>query len=435
MTTASGNKGVVTMIVRAMFLGILLLSMANARATGAETAVDQITLRDGSVVKGLIISVTTGHRGSVEFLVRRAWAEKALGKHLKDWDHSTAATLRLALGQRRKRLEAWRRERAPNVGPDDRIVPWIDRELAGLAAPGEPEPSILLKVRLPRSDVRGLERRPPTGDRLLRLGWLCDLPEPESMLVDDLKGSLEARGYDLEGIAQKPPAALDRLLPLAPEPDPHWLARRAATELAIDSDLRFVRYHDTVVPDSGAGQALGAIGLSTAISELKRLLELDPGAKPDPLTDKLKTIGSRGQIGAAVTRLDIQPDMSAVTVESTLWVRAGQQWFVYGSRNATVRPDDLGQDAGKNVAEDPQVKITFQIAELLGLGTIAPDFKERSLRIGAATDKALGMARAAFNQDLNDLALPVLEPVADNRRVGRKPPDAVRDNDRRKPGE
>ena len=88
--------------------------------------------------------------------------------------------------------------------------------------------------------------------------------------------------------ARKPPAALDRLLPLAPEAELHWLGRRAATELAVDSDLRFFRFQDTVLPDSGAGQPAGGHGLSTAVSELKRLLDLDPGPKVDPLADKLR---------------------------------------------------------------------------------------------------------------------------------------------------
>ena len=167
---------------------------------------------------------------------------------------STAAASRRAIGQRRKRLETWRRERARNVGADDRIVTWLDQELARLAAPGEPEPSVLLKVRLPRTDVRGLDRRPGQVERLLRLGWLCELPEPESMSLDDLKNSLEARGYDLDGVASKPPAALDGLLPLAQSRSLQWLARRAATELGIDPDLRFIRFQDTVFPDAGAGQ-------------------------------------------------------------------------------------------------------------------------------------------------------------------------------------
>ncbi len=407
------------MITRSTLLGLMVVGLAGAGAGRAETVADQITLRDGSVVKGLVTSVTTGPRGSVEFLVRRAWAEKTLTQHLQTWDHSTAAATRLALGQRRKRLELWRRERAPGVGPDDRIIAWIDHELARLSAPGKPEPSILLKLRLARNEVRGMERRPAPVERLLRLGWLCNLAEPESMAVDDLKTSLEARGYTVDATTRTPPPSLDHLLPLAPEPEPRWLARRAATELAIDPDLRFIRFQDTVFPDPGAGQPLSAMGLSTAISELKRLLELDPGPQTDPLLDKLKTVGARGRIGAAVTSLVIQPDMSSVSVESTLWAREGDRWFPFGSRSATVRPDDLEQEAGKDLAEDPQIKGAFQIVELLGLGSIPADVKQRSLRIGAATAKALGMARSAFNQDLDDLALPVLEPHQDNPGAGR----------------
>ena len=115
--------------------------------------------------------------------------------------------------------------------------------------PGTPEPSTLLKVRLQRNEVRELDRRGAPVERLLRLGWLCGLPEPESMTVDDLKTSLEAHGYAVDATAKNAPASLDRLLPLAAEPEPLWLGRRAATELAIDPDLRFIRFQDTVFPD------------------------------------------------------------------------------------------------------------------------------------------------------------------------------------------
>ena len=100
------------MIARSMVLVLSLLAFdaaGAAVAAAADMAADQITLRDGSVVKGLVTSVSNGPRGSVEFLVRRAWAEKLPGKHLQAWDRSTAASTRLALGQRRKRLELWRR--------------------------------------------------------------------------------------------------------------------------------------------------------------------------------------------------------------------------------------------------------------------------------------------------------------------------------------
>jgi hypothetical protein len=427
--------GVIIMIVRSMVLGWLLLAQNAPRAPVPATAADQITLRDGSVVKGLVLSAMNGPRGAVEFIVRRAWAEKAQKHHLQNWDRSTAATTRQARSQRRMRLEAWRRDRGPGVGPDDRIIRWIDQELARLAAPGDPEPSVLLKVRLPRSEVRGLDRRAAPVDRLLRLAWLCRLADPESMALDELKDALEARGYDVAAATHKQPVSVDRLLPPYAEPEINWLARRAATELAIDPDLRFLRFQDMLIPDAGPGQALGGMGLSTAVAELKRLFDFDQDQKVDPLADKLRAVGDRGRTGAVVTRLEIQPDLSMVTVESTLWVREGRRWILFRSRNGTVRPDDLGHEAGKNLAEDPQVKGAFQIAEMLGLGAIPADVKERSLRIGAATEKALGMARSAFAQDLNDLALPVLEPNPDNggRGSAERAQEPSRELDRRPP--
>jgi hypothetical protein len=66
-------------------------------------------------------------------------------------------------------------------------------------------------------------------------------------------------------------------------------------------------------------------------------------------------------------------------------------------------------DASKGLEADPQIQGAFKVVESLGLGSIPADLKERSLRIGAATEKALGMVRSAFNEDLQALALPVHE--------------------------
>ena len=401
------------MSTHAWLLGLLLLGYAGNRDGATADAADRIVLRDGKVARGLVTAMTPGPRGSVEFLVRRAWAEKSLKDHFARWDRTTAATARQAAAQRRKRLEAWRKERAAGALANDRVLPWIDKEISRLTAEGQIQPSTLISVRLARSDIRALERRPPETERMLPLAWLCNLPDPESMPLGELKDALESRGYAVERAPAAPPPSLNGLLPLALEPEPLWLARRAATELAVDPDLRFVRFQDTVLPEPGAGEPLGAMGLSSALSELKRLLDPVDGQRVDPLAEKLNTVASRGRVGAVVTRLEIQPDLSSVMVESSLWIKIGARWTPFGSRTATVRPEDLGQDAGKTIEADPQVQGAFRLVEGLGLGAIPGDLKQRSVRIGAATEKALGMARAAFNQDLQALALPVLEPGND----------------------
>ena len=199
------------------------------------------------------------------------------------------------------------------------------------------------------------------------------------------------------------------MLPLQPEPDLQWLARRTATELAVDPDLRFLRYQGMILPDVKTGQPLGGLNLSTALSEITKLLDPAQG-QADPLAASLKKVADRGRVGAMVTRLDVPADLSEATVEITLWVRAGgDRWVPFGSRKATVRPDEVAPEAGKNLAGDPQVQTAFSLVESLGLGSIPPELKERSLRMGAATEKALGTARAEFSQDLDTLMLPVLE--------------------------
>ncbi len=430
------------MIAPALFLGLVLTGADGPRDASAkpEDAADHITLRDGSVVLGLVTSTTSGARGAVEFLVRRDWAEKNLADHLARWDQSTVASVRRAAEQRGKRLAAWRKERVAStgVGPDDRIVQWIDREANRMANPDDLARSTLVGVRVPRSEVRAMAERPVAVKRLLRLAWLSELPSPEAMPLDELKGALEARGFAADTAGKSPPAPLDRLLPPVPETEAVWRGRRAATEVATDPGLRFLRFQDMVIPDAQSGnQPFNAMGLTTAVSELKRLLDPDQAqGRPDPLLEKLQSVAARGRIGAVVTRLAIAPDMSGVTVESTLWVRAGgERWVIFGSRTATVRPDDLQPEAGRDLAEDPQVKSAFRMVEMLGLGAVPQELKDRSLRIGAATQKALSTARATFNQDLDALALPVLEPaqtVAVHEPTNRTPEPAQKPAPRRR---
>ncbi len=60
-------------------LGLLMVGLEwSCGDSPPSSAADRITLRDGSVVLGVVNATTPGPRGAVEFLVRREWAEKAL---------------------------------------------------------------------------------------------------------------------------------------------------------------------------------------------------------------------------------------------------------------------------------------------------------------------------------------------------------------------
>ena len=368
-----------------------------------ETAADVITLRDGRTLAGELIE--PWNPGSVGLYVRRDWVRKNLPDWADRWEAADAPLNRRAVLQRRERLEAWRRDRVVDA-PDkeDRITPWIDRELTRLRGGGDAGHSRLLVARLTRNDVRSVSRTTQGLSRLLRLGWLSGFPAPETMSVGDLKDALEGRAYD---VSEKTPVPIDALLPPRVEADSAWMIRRAATEVSFDAGLKLIRHQGLVMSETEPGQLLNAGGAMAGLSALKELLGENPG---DPLIERLRGFEKRGRVGALVTKLDVAPDLSGVSVEIALWVRQGpDRWTPAGSRSSRVRPEELGPDAGKDLADDPQVARAFQLVEALGLGQAAQDLKQRSLSIGAATRKALGLARTAANADLARLALPVLD--------------------------
>lgn len=378
-------------------------------------AADVVTLRDGKVVLGEVTE--PAGRAPLVLLTRRERARKDAPEWVQRWEAAEAPLARRALAQRSARLTAWRLDRAaaPAGGGEDRISPWIDRELARLADGGEALRTPLMLVTLPRGDVRSVARAPRGAARWLRLAWLAEFPDPEAMRVADLKEAIAGRGFDPAGAA---PVALGDLEPPRPETDAAWRLRRAATEVSADPGLRFVRHQGVVLPEPAAGGPIGPGAAAAGLSALRDILGENPG---DPLPTRLREVAARGRVGALVTALDVARDFSGVSVEITLWVRHGpDRWAPAGSRSSRVQAEDLGPEAGKDLADDPQVALAFRLVESIGLGGIPPEVKRRSLNIGAATRKAMGQARTAAEADLAALALPVHDaPKGDVRRPGR----------------
>ena len=394
------------MAASGLLIGLATLGLAPPAST--QSAADSVTLKDGKVVLGQVLE--SDRRGPLMVLVRRAWAEANLTDRAAAWAKAEAPLAKRAEAQRRERLQAWRRDRRPDPAGGDRITPWLDRELARLADPKADSKSTLMVAKIGRTDIKAIDRKPRRANRLLRLGWLSNLPDVETMPQGDLAQGLEGRGFDPNAVT---PVSVDSLLPAQPEADAQWLVRRAATEVANDPGGRLLRYQGLVMPEPAPGEAPPAAAtLNAALSSLKELLGETP---VDPLPGKLRELAGQGRVGAVVTRLDLSPDLSGVAVETTLWVRAGgDRWVPAISRSANIRPDDLPANAGDGLADDPQVKAAFGLVESLGLGEVPADLKRRSLNMGAATRKALGQARGALDQELNSAALS-LEPPRDPR--------------------
>jgi hypothetical protein len=392
-----------------LILGLLLVGQtppasapASISAPSPETAADAVTLRDGARLFGQLADSST--RGPLVMYVRRAWAEEHLPDRARRWEEAETPTIRGALKLRRERLAAWRRERVAEPGGADPIARWLEDELERLGT-GEDRDlprAPLLVVTLDRSEVKGVVRRPKAAARMLRQGWLAGFADVESMKPDALKEALQGRGFAVPA-AGEGPVNLDRLLPLLPETDAQWLTRRAATEVVNDPGLRFLQIQDIVLPEPYPGQPLKPEDARAMLGGLAPLLE---GKPADPLATQLRAVEARGRVGAVLTRQEMSPAPDAVRITIGLFVRNGGTWSPAAVKSASVRTDALRPGDGSDLARDPQVAAVFRVFESVGFG-FSPEVRQRSLNIGAATRKALGLARSAFTDRLNELALPL----------------------------
>ncbi len=375
-------------------------------------AIDSVTLKDGSVVLGQLVESRTRSGWPKSMVVRRAWAEANLPARASAWSKAADQSSKSASITRKARLVEWRRDRSRSPVANDRITPWIDREIARLDGKDGDQKSVLIGIPLPRAEVRTIggatnPQRSRKAYRLVRLGWLLGLPNVETMSEAELAEAVEAKGFDPTGTSE---VSIESLLPLADEPASLWTLRRACTEAANDPGGRFVRYQGILLPEPEPGEAPPAdASLKAAVDGIKNFL----GEQAvDPLPAKLAELANQGRTGAVVTRMEMAPDFSAVQVEAALWVRMNaQRWQLVITKSATVRPDDLPAGSGEELAEDPQIKAAFGIVEGLGLGQVPPELKRRSLGMGAATRKALGQAKAELDAEIKRFALPLVDPA------------------------
>ena len=233
---------------------------------------------------------------------------------------------------------------------------------------------------------------------LLGLAWSLNLSDAEALSTSDLKSAIEGRGRLADG---SDPVPLDEFLPMTAETDARWMARRAATEVNFEPDLKFIRFNDMVLPE-GANANEGGAAMEALGGALKGLLGEQP--VEDPLAPKLKQVAAKGRAGLLLTKLQIGEDASSMRVETTLWVRLGaDRWEPAITRSSDSRTADARADEAQAVGSDPQVKAILGGVEALGLGNLMPDLKNA----GASAKRALGQARSALQKDLDALALPV----------------------------
>lgn len=374
-------------------------SKAAARTKTADRdapAADRIVLRDGKELLGQVVGPTS--KGDTVVLARREWLRAHLPDRMKKWEDAERTETVSAGDQRRRRLEAWRRERPSVPAPGDRITPWLDRELS--KGSGSDFPPILMSLQLGRGEATSVQRRADQAARALRSAWLLGLPEPETTPLATLADSIAGRGTLPEG---DDPVSVDRLLPPSVEPEDRWLLRRAATEVLNDEGLRFVRFGNTLLPEPAPGQppdpTLGATLIDGTIRDVLT------GGRADPLPARLSAVADRGRVGMIVTRIAPASDLGSVSAESTLYARGTGGWDRIVWRSNTLRVGEVPPFVVDAVAADPQVKALIGLVDSIGGGLVPPEMKQRGVVIGTTAGGAAVMARAALTRSLVGLAL------------------------------
>jgi hypothetical protein len=379
---------------------VAALACGQAAPPGAGGGVaDVVILRDGKALLGQ--AVAPSPPGKVRVVVRRAWLEGSLPDRAPLWIKASEAAGRRAGGERRGRLEAWRRERRADADADP-ITRWLDAELAKPDADATGDRPLLV-LDIDGRQVARVKRADRDGARMLRQAWRAGLDGPEAMPRDDLRNRLEGRGFALSDVDLAP---IDELVAPVAESEASWLARRAATEVKAEPALRFVRYGDLVLPE-GANAAGGAAAVARMARSVLGSLTGEIPAE-DPLTPHLKELESRGRAGAMLTVLHLDEGLSGVRVESALLVRLRPgRWVPAVVRSGQGRPGAAPAPEANAIAADPQVQAVFRLVEGLGLGNVTPEIRQQGLNVGAATRSALGEAQSALWREVEALALPV----------------------------
>ncbi|MFO0909829.1 MAG: hypothetical protein U0794_16025 [Isosphaeraceae bacterium] len=370
----------------------------------ADATADVVKLKDGTELLGQVVDPSP--RGSLLLILRRDWAKDRAGERYRRWQESQRTEATRAAQQRKKRLEAWRLERAAAAEPLDRVVVWIDQELTRLGGQGEAgKESTLIRMTIPRSEVVNITRRSEVAARLLREAWRLGFGSPETMSRASLEDGLRDRGLDP---ASDHPMSVDDLLPLASESDALWMARRAATEVSLEPTLRYVVVAGNLMPDPGRELPMPMMPpLGFGLGGMNRGLETMPQAA---ISDRLNTLVPGDRVGAVVSRQTTLPRMDGATAEVTLWVRKPRGgWAPHGTSAVSVKEADLKPEEKRNAgngAGSGAFQMAFSFSSSTNFnGQTQQQSIQSSPYLGVMMTKALRQSKSAFDRELGRLTL------------------------------
>ena len=276
------------MFAPAVLLGVALLV---ATKPASETAADSVTLRDGKVILGQIVDPAP--RGGLSVIVRRAWVAANQPELLKHWESDEKPLLLKATKQRRERLAGWRRDRAASAGPDDRVLVWIEQELARLGGDAGEAEAPLMVVTISRGSVKSIACAGP-APRAACFAWAG---ARGYRIPKRFRWRLSRAAWRDAGSTFRVASRWDSMTccRFRSRPTAYGSSGGAATEVTHDNGLKFLRVGPIILPEPAPGAPAGPGLAAAALPDLTKLLD---GKMTDPLPERLGEVAARGRVGA-----------------------------------------------------------------------------------------------------------------------------------------
>lgn len=379
----------------------LVLATMTATAHAADRpAGDQLTLRNGSKLRGVLFEQSDK---SVTLLVSAKWLSVANAKLHQTAQPQNTDGHKAGLEQAVRRLKA----EQPPVG-DAAFAAFLKQQLddaeAELAKAGQFEPEFLW-LTLPIKDVARVESVSTEHRQLLAWAWTEQLDRAETRLADELSRELKARNVSPVGW----PLPFIERLPVREQPDDEWAARRALAEYSLGGRLEFQGTGDVLartgqeLQPADVGQWLVELLRSQLQSQLGELLGegkpakkgTDNAARNESLKKAIQTAEAEKRTSFRMTRLELASDFQQATVTTEFVARLTDgSWRTVFRHFERADAKQARPEIEKRIQDDPQVKQALELTRQLGL--TAEVQIQQAIRFGAATMTAQQAANSQF---------------------------------------
>lgn len=368
-------------------IGLLLMTVASAAQGADRPGTDQVTLRNGSKLRGVLMEQSDK---SLTLLVSAKWLSATNAKQHQTARQHTIAANTTGLEQVVQRLKAV----PPPVG-NAALTVFLDQQLdtakAELEKADDFEPEFLW-LSLSMKEVARVEAATPEHRQLLTWAWAERLDRVETRSAEELSRELKGRNVSPVGW----PLGFVERLPAREQSDDEWAARRALVEYALGQRLDFQGTGDVL---ARAGKEAQADVGQLLVELLRQQLQLQLGdllgerpakngqnnaAKAESLAKAIQTAESEKRNSFRVTRLEMLGDFQQTNVTTQFVARlADGSWRTIFQHTERADAKQARPEIEKRIQDDPQVKKVLDLTRQLG---VAADGQiQQAIRFGAAT--------------------------------------------------